>query len=84
MDELGDIEARRAACAANLRRAFGAPVGGEPPAFAVLLQRLAAKADERAEVRSAAPALAGSPGAAPRAVPRAVLGAAWPRPLADT
>lgn len=43
MDELSDIEARHDANAENLRRAFGAPVGGEPPAFAALLDRLSAR-----------------------------------------
>lgn len=43
MDELSDIEARHDANAENLRRAFGAPVGGAPPAFAALLERLAAR-----------------------------------------
>jgi hypothetical protein len=43
MDELSDIEARHDANAENLRRAFGGPVGGEPPAFAALLERLAAR-----------------------------------------
>lgn len=80
MDEFGDIEGRRDANTANLRRAFGAPVRGEPPAFAVLLQRLAAKAGTRPEARSdlrpGASAPAGSPGAS--------FGAAWSHSLADT
>jgi hypothetical protein len=41
MDELSTHELRGAAFAANLRRAFGAPVEGElPAAFVVLLDRL--------------------------------------------
>lgn len=41
MDELSTEELRGAAFAANLRRAFGAPVEGDLPAtFSVLLDRL--------------------------------------------
>ncbi|TNC73858.1 hypothetical protein [Rubellimicrobium roseum] len=41
MDELSTHELRGAAFAANLRRAFGAPVEGDMPAsFATLLSRL--------------------------------------------
>jgi hypothetical protein len=41
MDELTTQELRGTAFAANLRRAFGAPVGGDIPAeFATLLERL--------------------------------------------
>jgi hypothetical protein len=43
MDELTTQELRGTAFAANLRRAFGTPMGGEvPPDFAVLLERLSA------------------------------------------
>jgi hypothetical protein len=43
MDELTTQELRGTAFAANLRRAFGAPVGGDtPPDFAALLDRLSA------------------------------------------
>lgn len=75
MDELGDIDARSQANAANLRRAFGAPVGGEPPAFAALLQRLAAKAGSGAEARSVL-----HPGAIAQAGSRR---ADWSRTFAD-
>jgi hypothetical protein len=41
MDELSTDELRNAAFAANLRRAFGAPVDKDlPSSFAVLLDRL--------------------------------------------
>ena len=41
MDELSADELRGAAFAANLRRAFGAPAGGDvPDRFTVLLNRL--------------------------------------------
>jgi hypothetical protein len=41
MDELSADELRGSAFAVNLRRAFGAPVGGDvPDRFAVLLDRL--------------------------------------------
>lgn len=43
MDELTTHDLRGTAFAANLRRAFGAPVAGDvPPDFAVLLDRLGA------------------------------------------
>ena len=67
MDQLSDIEARHHAHAENLRRAFGAPVGGEPPAFAALLGRLAAKATSGAQDASGAlsePVVAQVPGPA--------------------
>jgi hypothetical protein len=80
MDELSDIEARREANAENLRRAFGAPVGSAPPAFAVLLERLAARREssrehlpDRASDRARGAVLAGG-----------ATRAAWPRPLSET
>jgi hypothetical protein len=94
MDELSDIEARREANAENLRRAFGPPVGGEPPAFAALLERLAAKGKAPGPMRRPGHAPDQSPGRAlgavvlaggtMRDVTRGVTGAAWSRPLAET
>lgn len=81
MDELSDIEARRAANADNLRRAFGAPVGGEPPAFAALLERLAARGASPGREHPRDRAFNHAPGAV---LARGAMRAAWARSLAGT
>lgn len=79
MDELSDIEARHDATAENLRRAFGAPVGGEPPAFAALLNRLAGRSAGRG--REPAKALGHAHGSM---AAEAAMRGAWSRPFAET